>query len=63
MKRVKEVIVVEGRDDVDAVKRAVDAEVIITQGFSLGDEVIDRIRLVQKRKGVIIFTDQTMLGI
>ncbi|TDX51290.1 ribonuclease M5 [Orenia marismortui] len=59
---IKEVIVVEGRDDVDAIKRAVDAEVIITQGFSLSSNVIKRIRLAQKRKGVIIFTDPDHAG-
>ncbi|GAB6099741.1 ribonuclease M5 [Halanaerocella petrolearia] len=59
---IKEVIVVEGRDDVDAVKRAVDAEVIVTGGFSLGSEVIDRIKLAQERKGVIIFTDPDHAG-
>ncbi|WP_035571518.1 ribonuclease M5 [Halonatronum saccharophilum] len=62
LKKVKEVIVVEGRDDVDAVKRAVDAELIITQGFSLNKEVIERIKLAQKRKGVIIFTDPDHAG-
>ncbi|AGB40100.1 ribonuclease M5 [Halobacteroides halobius DSM 5150] len=59
---IKEVIVVEGRDDVDAVKKAVDAELIITGGFSLGEEVLDRIRLAQERKGVIIFTDPDHAG-
>ncbi|MEG1416535.1 MAG: ribonuclease M5, partial [Clostridium sp.] len=32
---IKEVIVVEGKDDVSAVKRAVDADLIITSGFGL----------------------------
>ncbi len=36
--KIKEVIVVEGRDDVTAVKRAVDAEMIITQGFGIREE-------------------------
>ncbi|EPZ53549.1 putative ribonuclease M5 [[Clostridium] sordellii ATCC 9714] len=30
---IKEIIVVEGRDDVTAVKRALDAELITTGGF------------------------------
>ena len=59
---IKEVIVVEGRDDLAAVKRAVDAEVIWTQGFSLNKEVIDRIKLAQKRRGVVIFTDPDKAG-
>lgn len=59
---IKEVIVVEGRDDLDAVKKAVDAEIIITQGFSLSRGVIKRIKLAQERKGVIIFTDPDHAG-
>lgn len=59
---IKEVIVVEGRDDLEAVKRAVDAELIVTQGFSLSDEVLEQIRLAQKNKGVIIFTDPDHAG-
>ncbi|MFO7818997.1 MAG: ribonuclease M5, partial [Halanaerobacter sp.] len=59
---IKEVIVVEGRDDLEAVKRAVDAEVIVTQGFSLSDEVLARIELAQQNKGVIIFTDPDHAG-
>ena len=59
---IKEVIVVEGRDDLEAVKRAVDAEVIITHGFSLSDEVLARIELAQQNKGVIIFTDPDHAG-
>ncbi|MGM0368939.1 MAG: ribonuclease M5 [Bacillota bacterium] len=59
---IKEVIVVEGRDDLEAVKRAVNAELIITHGFSLSDEVIKRIKLAQENKGIIIFTDPDHAG-
>ncbi len=59
---IKEVIVVEGRDDLDAVKKAVDAEVIITKGFRLSKAVINRIKVAQKKKGVIVFTDPDHAG-
>ena len=59
---IKEVIVVEGRDDLEAVKRAVDAELIVTHGFSLSESVIEQIKLAQKNKGVIIFTDPDHAG-
>ncbi|MGM0501925.1 MAG: ribonuclease M5 [Bacillota bacterium] len=59
---IKEVIVVEGRDDLEAVKRAVDAEIIVTHGFSLSTEVIEQIKLAQQNKGVIIFTDPDHAG-
>lgn len=38
---IKEVIVVEGRDDVTAVKRAVEAEVIAVGGFGINAKVIE----------------------
>ncbi|MGE5626760.1 MAG: ribonuclease M5 [Solirubrobacterales bacterium] len=59
---IKEVIVVEGRDDITAVKRAVDAEVIAVGGFGINKKVIQRIQEAQKRKGVIVFTDPDFAG-
>lgn len=59
---IKEVIVVEGRDDVIAVKRAMDAEMIITHGFGIKEDTFKRIEFAQKRKGVIIFTDPDHAG-
>ncbi|APC38699.1 ribonuclease M5 [Clostridium estertheticum] len=59
---IKEVIVVEGRDDVTAVKRAVEAELISVGGFGINEKVINKIREAQKRKGVIIFTDPDFAG-
>lgn len=59
---IKEVIVVEGKDDVAAVKKAVDAEIIITGGFGFGDELIKKIRIVAEKRGVIIFTDPDFAG-
>ena len=59
---IKEVIVVEGRDDVTAVKRALDAELITTGGFGFPKGVMERIKAAQKRRGVIIFTDPDFAG-
>lgn len=59
---IKEVIVVEGRDDITAVKQAVDAELIAVGGFGINARVIDRIREAQKRKGVIVLTDPDFAG-
>ncbi|OPJ55068.1 ribonuclease M5 [Alkalithermobacter paradoxus] len=59
---IKEVIVVEGRDDITAVKRAVDAEVLATGGFGFQKNVIQKIREAQRRRGVIIFTDPDYAG-
>ncbi len=59
---IKEVIVVEGRDDAAAVKRAVDAEIIITHGFGIKSETLRMIGFAQERKGVILFTDPDFAG-
>ncbi|MBR5489075.1 MAG: ribonuclease M5, partial [Firmicutes bacterium] len=40
---VKEIIVVEGRDDTAAIKRAVDANTIETHGFGIRKETWDLI--------------------
>ena len=60
--KIKEIIVVEGRDDVTAVKRALDAELITTGGFGFPKGVMERIKAAQKRRGVIIFTDPDFAG-
>ncbi len=59
---IKEVIVVEGRDDLIAVKQAVDAEIITTHGFGITEKTFKRIEDAQKRCGVIVFTDPDLAG-
>lgn len=59
---IKEIIVVEGKDDVSAVKRAVNAECIITGGFALSQETLKRIKTAQEKRGVIVFTDPDRAG-
>lgn len=62
MINIKEVIVVEGRDDETAVKKAVQGEIIITHGFGISQKTFKRIEEAQKRCGVIIFTDPDFAG-
>lgn len=59
---IKEVIVVEGKDDTVAIKRAVDADTIETGGSAIDDTVLAQIRLAQARRGVIVFTDPDHAG-
>lgn len=59
---IKEVIVVEGKDDVTAVKAALDAEVITTNGFHYGKGLINTLKNLAKRRGLIIFTDPDYVG-
>ncbi len=60
--KIKEVIVVEGRDDLDAVKKAVDAEIIITHGFGISEKTFQLIKVAARKKGVIILTDPDHAG-
>jgi ribonuclease M5 len=59
---IKEVIVVEGRDDETAVKQAVKAEVIITHGFGIKASTLNRIKKAQETCGVIVLTDPDYIG-
>lgn len=62
LKKIKETIVVEGKNDTVTLKRYFDCDTIETGGSSIDDEVIERIRAVQKDKGVIVFTDPDAPG-
>lgn len=59
---IKEIIVVEGKDDTAAIKRAVEADTIETNGSAIGDDVLRRIALANERRGIIIFTDPDHAG-
>jgi len=59
---IKEIIVVEGRNDEAAVKRAVEAETIATHGFGIGEETFARIAKAYAERGIIIFTDPDHAG-
>lgn len=60
--KVSQAIVVEGRDDVDAVSKAVDALIIPTHGFGITKETWDLIEKACKEKGIIILTDPDFSG-
>lgn len=59
---LKEMIVVEGKNDTLAVRRAVKAETIETGGSFLTKAVLDRIKRAQEVRGVIILTDPDYAG-
>lgn len=59
---IKEIIVVEGRDDVTAVKKACDCEMIITGGYHFPKDLFKRLRKAQKEKGLIVLTDPDYSG-
>ena len=59
---IKEVIVVEGKNDVHAVKRAVDADCLTTGGFGLSTYSLDKIQQAYDKRGIIILTDPDSAG-
>ncbi|KRQ86316.1 Ribonuclease M5 [Caloramator mitchellensis] len=59
---IKEVIIVEGKGDLLAVKRAVDADCIVTSGFGINKKILDEIKGAYEKRGIIIFTDPDFSG-
>lgn len=59
---IKEVIVVEGKDDITAVKSAIQAEVIATNGFGYKKELINTLKQLSQKRGIIILTDPDYAG-
>lgn len=61
--KIQEIIIVEGRDDISAVKAAVDAEVIQVNGFAIRKKGnIDKIKTAYEKKGIILLTDPDYAG-
>ena len=62
-KKIKEVIVVEGKDDISAVKNAVDAEVFQVNGHAVRkNKSIEKLKLAYENRGLIILTDPDYAG-
>ncbi|RSK25474.1 ribonuclease M5 [Bacillus sp. HMF5848] len=62
MKKLREIIVVEGKDDTVAIKRAVNADTIETNGSAINEKTLLMIRKAQETRGVIVFTDPDYPG-
>ncbi|SHH83685.1 ribonuclease M5 [Virgibacillus chiguensis] len=60
--KVKEVIVVEGKDDTAKINQAVDADTIETNGSAIHTSIIKQIQHAKNKRGVIIFTDPDYPG-
>lgn len=59
---IREIIVVEGKDDTTAIKRAVGADTIETNGSAINEEILRRIEHAEQKRGVIVFTDPDYPG-
>ncbi len=60
--RIKEIIVVEGKHDTQKLQSCIECDTLETCGCRLTKERIELIRQLQKKRGVIIFTDPDVPG-
>lgn len=54
---IRQVIVCEGRSDAARIALAVDADVIVTEGYTLRPAVVADLRAAYEKRGLIILTD------
>lgn len=62
MKKIKEVIVVEGKDDTKQIAKAVNADTYETNGSALSMADIEQLKKLQASRGLIVFTDPDFNG-
>lgn len=62
MNKIKETIIVEGRDDTAAIRRSVDALTIETHGYGIRPETWELIAAAYEKTGIIVFTDPDHAG-
>lgn len=62
MMKIRETIIVEGRDDTAAIKRSVDALTIETHGYGIRPSTWELIAKADETTGIIIFTDPDHAG-
>lgn len=62
--KIREVIVVEGKSDVIAVKRAFKGNitVVATHGLGLDSKLLDELAIINENKGIIVLTDPDYAG-
>lgn len=61
-KHIKEIIVVEGKNDTNVLQSFFDCDTIETHGDRVNDKLIERIIKAQEERGVIVFTDPDRPG-
>lgn len=60
--KIKETIVVEGKDDAARISSCLDARIIITRGYGINEAIYREIQEAYERVGIIIFTDPDSVG-
>lgn len=63
MKKIKEIIVVEGKTDTQVLKQLFDVETIETHGLALDEQTLQYIKKANETRGVIVLTDPDYPGI
>ena len=61
MKRINEIVVVEGKTDSQLLKELYDVDTIETHGLGLDDKTLELIKEASKTRGVIVLTDPDYL--
>ncbi|PCS01301.1 ribonuclease M5 [Lactococcus fujiensis] len=61
-KRIKQIIVVEGRDDSSNLKRFYDVDTYETNGSSINQTDLERLKILHKKRGIVVFTDPDYQG-
>lgn len=59
---LKEVLVVEGKMDTVAIRKALEADTIETGGFTLSSRTLEQIAIAYEKRGIIILTDPDGAG-
>ena len=60
--KIKEVIVVEGKNDTNKLKSFLECDTIETQGTHLSKKVLETLKEVNDKRGLIVFTDPDYPG-
>ena len=60
--KIEKVIVVEGRDDTRNLKRFYDLDTYETGGSSIDATDIERLKVLQEKRGLVVFTDPDFQG-
>lgn len=62
MKKIQEIVVVEGKTDTATLKQLFDVDTIETHGLALSDQTLELIKEAGKSRGVIVLTDPDFPG-
>ena len=62
MKRINEIIVVEGKTDSTILKELFDVDTIETHGLALDQKTLDLIKSMSQKRGIIVLTDPDYPG-